>query len=75
MMLDRRVDALTAIGTSVKLVWNNLPVMLTWGFLVCLVFALCVVTGFLGMVLLFPWLGHATWHAYRGIAVPAEATP
>jgi uncharacterized membrane protein len=75
MMLDRRVDALTAMGTSVKLVWNNLPVMLTWGFLVCLVFALCVATGFLGMVLLFPWLGHATWHAYRGIADPAEATP
>ncbi len=31
MMLDRRVDALTAMGSSTALVWNNLPVMLTWG--------------------------------------------
>jgi uncharacterized membrane protein len=75
MMLDRRVDALTAMGSSVKLVWNNLPVMLTWGGIVCLFFALCVATGFLGMIVLFPWLGHATWHAYRGIAAPAEVTP
>ena len=31
MMLEERVDALTAMGTSMALVWNNLPVMLAWG--------------------------------------------
>lgn len=68
MLLDRRVDALTAMGTSMKLVWNNLPPMIAWGFIVLVLFILCVVTGFLGMIVIFPLLGHATWHAYRAVA-------
>lgn len=68
MMLDRRVDALTAMGTSMKLVWNNLPVMIGWGAIVSILFALCVATGLLGMIVIFPLLGHATWHAYLAIA-------
>ena len=73
MLLDRRVDALTAMGTSMKLVWNNLAPLLTWGFIVCLLFAICVATGLIGLILLFPLLGHATWHAYRSVALPAES--
>lgn len=72
MLLDRPVDALTAMGTSVKLVWNNLAPLLTWGFIVCLFFAICVATSLIGLILFFPWLGHATWHAYRSVALPAE---
>lgn len=68
MLLDRPVDALTAMGSSVKLVWNNLAALVTWGFIVCLFFAICVATGLIGLILLFPWLGHATWHAYRTVA-------
>ncbi len=68
MMLDRRVDALTAMGTSIKLVWNNLPVMIGWGAIVSVLFAICVATGLLAMIVIFPLLGHATWHAYRVIA-------
>ena len=34
MLLDERLDAFTAMGTSMALVWNNLPVMLTWGAIV-----------------------------------------
>ncbi len=68
MMLDRRVDALTAMGTSMKLVWNNLPVMIGWGAIVSVLFVLCVATGLLGMIVIFPLLGHATWHAYLAIA-------
>ena len=67
MMLDRRVDALTAMGTSWALVWNNLPAMLVWGALVLGLFVLSVATGFLGLIVVFPWLGHATWHAYRAV--------
>lgn len=72
MLVDRPVDAFTALGSSVKLVWNNLTPLLTWGFIVCLFFAICVATAFVGLILLFPWLGHATWHAYRSVALPAE---
>ncbi|WP_340267247.1 DUF2189 domain-containing protein [Sphingobium mellinum] len=67
MMLDKRVDALTAMGTSWVLVWNNLKAMLVWGILVLVLFLLSVGTGFVGLIIVFPWLGHATWHAYREV--------
>ena len=67
MMLDKRVDALTAMGTSWALVWNNLPVMLIWGALVLTLFLVSAATGFVGLIIVFPWLGHATWHAYRAV--------
>jgi uncharacterized membrane protein len=70
MLLDRRVDALTAMGTSMKLVWNNLAPMIARGAMVLVLFAVCVATGFLGMIVIFPLLGHATWHAYRAVARP-----
>lgn len=69
MMLEERTDALSAMGISLALVWNNLEVMLTWGVIVVGLFLLSVATGFLGLVLVFPVLGHATWHAYRAIRV------
>lgn len=70
MLLDRRVDALTAMATSMKLVWNNLAPMICWGAMVLLLFGICVVTGLVGMIVIFPLLGHATWHAYRAVVVP-----
>lgn len=70
MLLDRRIDALTAMGTSMKLVWNNIAPMVAWGGMVLALFALCVVTGLLGMIVIFPLLGHATWHAYKAVARP-----
>jgi uncharacterized membrane protein len=67
MMLEERTDALTAMGISMTLVWNNLQVMLSWGAIVAALFAVAVLTGFLGMIVIFPVLGHATWHAYRAM--------
>lgn len=72
MLLDRKIDALTAMATSTRLVWNNLGPMITWGAIVMVLFALCVATGLLGMIVIFPLLGHATWHAYRAVALPEE---
>ena len=72
MLLDRRIDALTAMATSMKLVWNNLPTMIGWGAMVLVLFAVCVATGLVGMILIFPLLGHATWHAYKAMARPEE---
>jgi uncharacterized membrane protein len=63
-LLDEPVDALTAMGQSMALVWNNLPVMLVWAMIVVGLFALSVATGLVGLVVVFPVLGHATWHAY-----------
>jgi len=67
MLLDQRTDAFTAMGTSMSLVWNNLPVMLMWGAIALALFLLIVGTALLGMIVIFPLLGHATWHAYRAI--------
>ncbi|MEW9807118.1 DUF2189 domain-containing protein [Mesorhizobium sp. ZMM04-5] len=72
MLLDRPVDALTAMGTSMRLVWNNLKPMIAWGAMVLVLFAICVATGLVGMIIIFPLLGHATWHAYRAIARPED---
>ena len=69
MMLEERTDALTAMGISLTLVWNNLGVMLVWGAIVVALFAISLLTGLLGLIVIFPLLGHATWHAYRAIRV------
>lgn len=72
MLLDQRVDALTAMGSSMKLVWNNLTTMVAWGAMLLVLFGVCVATGLVGMIVIFPLLGHATWHAYRAMARPEE---
>jgi uncharacterized membrane protein len=73
MLLDRRVDALTAMGTSVALVWSNLPAMLVWGAIVLALFLASLATGLIGLILVFPLLGHGTWHAYLALAPRAAA--
>lgn len=70
MLVDRKVDALTAMGTSVALVWNNLWPMLAWGAIVLALFLVCVATALVGLIIVFPLLGHATWHAYRAMSAP-----
>ncbi|MBL8577253.1 MAG: DUF2189 domain-containing protein [Mesorhizobium sp.] len=67
MLLAERTDAFTAMGTSISLVWNNLVVMLAWGAIVLLLFLVTVATGLIGLIVVFPLLGHATWHSYRAI--------
>ena len=62
-----RLDALTAMGRSMALVWNNLPVMLTWAAIVLGLIGIGLATGLLGLIIVFPLLGHGTWHAYRAI--------
>ena len=76
-LLDERSDALTAMGQSMALVWNNLPVMLTWAAIVMSLFVLSVATGLIGLIIVFPVLGHATWHAFSAMrgAAPEAAYP
>jgi uncharacterized membrane protein len=67
MLLVERTDALSALGISMAMVWNNLSVMLAWGAIVLVLFLLSVATGMIGFILVFPVLGHASWHAYRAL--------
>jgi uncharacterized membrane protein len=67
MILDRDTDAITAAITSIEVVVTQPGVMLLWGALiVALVVAALMLPWALGLVLVGPLLGHATWHAYRG---------
>lgn len=67
MLLDEQVDAFTAMGVSAAIVWNNLGTMLVWGTVVLVLFLTSIATFFVGLIVVFPLLGHATWHAYRAM--------
>ncbi len=67
MLLNECVDALSAMGTSMALVWHNLPVMLTWAAIMLTLISSALATGLLGMIVVFPVLGHGSWHAYRAM--------
>jgi len=71
MLLSERTDALTAMGTSMALVWNNLPVMLTWAAIMLALIFVGIATGLLGMIVVLPVLGHGSWHAYRTMRLGA----
>jgi uncharacterized membrane protein len=69
MLVHRDVDAITAISASVRAVVNFPGPMLLWAWLVALFIAFGIATLFVGLIVVFPLLGHATWHAYRDIVV------
>ena len=75
MILDRDTDAISAGITSVGVVYANPMVMLFWGALICLLIALALWPGALGLLLVGPWLGHASWYAYRDCVRWPDALP
>jgi len=65
MLLHSKVDFATALVTSFLATKLNFPVMLLWGGLIAVLIAVGMATDFIAMAVIFPWLGHASWHAYR----------
>lgn len=65
MILDRDTDAVTAALTSFRVVLDNTAALLLWGALVAVLTLLALWPWSLGLLVVGPWLGHATWHAYR----------
>jgi uncharacterized membrane protein len=65
MMLDRDTDAITGALTSVGAVVSNKGVMLLWAAMIVGLVLLGFVTAFIGLAVVLPLIGHATWHAYR----------
>jgi uncharacterized membrane protein len=65
MMLDRDVDMVTAIMTSLVIVKENPMAMLIWAACIAALTFGGMITLFIGFAVVFPVLGHATWHAYR----------
>lgn len=67
LMFARRIDIISAFILSAAAVGRNRMAMAGFAFNIALLLALCVATGFLALVFVFPWLGHATWRAYRSV--------
>ena len=65
MIMDRKVDMITAVVTSVNAVLRNKKVMFIWALLIAISVLLSFATAFLGFIVLLPMIGHGAWHAYQ----------
>ena len=73
IMLDRHTGAGEAIATSIRAVLRNPMPMAAWGLIVAILLVLGSLPAFLGLAVVIPLLGHATWHLYRAVIVPDPA--
>lgn len=71
MLIDRPVDAFTAMRTSVRVVTANWGPMLLWAALIVCIVGVGLLTFYVGLFIAVPLVGHATWHAYRDL-VPGD---
>ena len=69
MLLDRDVGLHTAVATSVRAVLANPVPMAVWGLIVAGGLAIGSLPLLLGLIVVMPVLGHATWHLYRKVVV------
>jgi uncharacterized membrane protein len=67
LMVDRDIDVITAIITSMQCCLRNPAPMLVWALVIVALTVIGFATAMLGFVVIFPLLGHATWHAYRDL--------
>ena len=65
MLVDRRCELLCALTTSVNAVAENPLPLALWAVIIMLLTGLGFVTTLVGLVLVMPWLGHASFHAYK----------
>ena len=69
LLLDRDVSATAALQTSVRAFLANPVTMLMWGLIVAGLLLIGTVPLFVGLAVVMPVLGHATWHLYRKVVV------
>ena len=67
MLVERKVDFLTAIISSLKTIKRNSFVMFAWAVIIAALLFLAMLPAFLGLFIALPVLGHATWHLYRRV--------
>lgn len=74
LLLDRRVDVMQAVLTSWQTVLGNPIPMALWAALLMGLTVVGMATGMLGLIVIVPWLGHASWHAYRALVDASTLT-
>ncbi len=67
LLLDREIDFVTAMITSFAYVQNHFGVMMLWAIIVSGLTFVAMIPGFLGLLIVLPVLGHASWHLYAQI--------
>jgi uncharacterized membrane protein len=75
LMLDRHATAIDAIRTSLRVVMKNPFAMAAWGVIVAVLLVIGSLPFFVGLALVLPVLGHATWHLYRKVVEPDPNPP
>ena len=72
LLLDRDVGAAAAVTTSVRAVLANPVPMAAWGLIDAGLLVLGSLPAFMGLAVVMPVLGHATWHLYRKVVEPSS---
>lgn len=67
MLLDLKTNVFAAIVTSVRAVVENFWPMTLWAVILAALVLLSAATGFIALIIIFPWLGLASWRAYRDL--------
>ena len=75
LMLDRHATAIDAIRTSLQAVMKNPLAMAGWGLIVAMLLVIGSLPLFVGLAVVLPVLGHATWHLYRKVVEPDPNPP
>lgn len=70
LLLDRDIDFVTAMITSVRSVIENPGPMIFWAICIAAALALSLLSVFVGLFVILPVMGHATWHVYRRLIPP-----
>ena len=70
LLLERAVDFITAMITSVRAPVTSPAPMIGWAAVIVILLVVSAMPLFLGLVVTLPVLGHTTWHLYRRIVVP-----
>lgn len=70
LMLDRHANVVDAVGTSLRVVMKNPVAMAAWGLIVAALLVIGSLPLFIGLAVVLPVLGHATWHLYRKALEP-----
>ena len=75
LMLDRHASAIDAIRTSLRAVMKNPFAMAAWGLIVAALLVIGSLPFFVGLAVVLPVLGHATWYLYRKVVEPDPNPP
>ena len=70
LLLEREVDFITAMITSVRATVTSPAPMIGWAAVIVILLVVSAMPLFLGLVVTLPVLGHTTWHLYRRIVAP-----